>query len=219
MDTSGNGTHFWTAVLGLVAAIVTLLAAIGGTAGFFQGGDATPGGGSAGPDAVTAAATPAATPSPKMEAATGTPISTHAVWREGTLEIPVEGDNTGPVADFDAGELVRVEGPQEARDADLIVRDTGDEVVLEPGIRQPDGATFYARFVMVGDEAAGIDGCATGDSGKTTFTRLRLFAEIEVGSHVCLVTTQGRLAEFEIVAAKLNGKQRWLEVRYTTWAN
>lgn len=216
MDTSGNGTHFWTAVLGLVAAIVTLLAAIGGTAGFFQGGDATPGGASAGPDAATAAATPAVTPSPKTKSATQTPIPTDAVWREGTLEIPVGGDHAGQVADFDTGELIPGEGSQEARDADLTVRDDGDEIVLEPGISKRDG-TFYARFVMVNDEAAGREGCAAGDGGPAHSGLLRLFAEIEVGSHVCVVTTQGRVAEFEIVAAKLNGRQRWLEVRYTTW--
>lgn len=231
MDTKGNAANFWTAVLGLVAAVVTLLAAIGGTAGFFQGGDKTADGEGSGAGTKTAAATltstpsptrsptPSQTPSPKTQPATATPTPSPMVWLKGTLEIPVSSDNDGQMADFDAGELIRVEKSEEARDADLGVSVDGDELVLEPGAGKPDGAAFYARFVTIGDEAAGREGCADRESGPGVSSPLLFPTEVEVGSHVCMVTTEGRIAEFEILGAKLTGRQRWLEVRYTTWAD
>ena len=219
MDTHANRAHFWTGIVGLVAAIVTLLAAIGGSAGVFQGGGTAAGGQGPATGASAAAATPTPSPARTTASQSGTPAPSPAIWRQGTLEIPIHGDNQGQAADFDAGKLVLVETPEEAREADLGVREDGGDVLLEPGIVDSGDSRFYARFVAINDEAMGRDGCATGGGGSVSTSHLRLFTDVEVGSHVCLMTSRGRTAEFEIMAAKLNGKQRWIELQYSTWAN
>ncbi|HET9477601.1 MAG TPA: hypothetical protein VFP63_08950 [Dehalococcoidia bacterium] len=223
MDSNANPAHFWTAILGLVAAIVTLLATIGGTAGVFQGGGTTAGGqGSTPPsppaEAATATPTPTPTIVPTVKTATGTLTPTPAIWQKGTLELPVEGENADLAADLDTDKTVRAEDEDDRRNADLAARIDGDEIELDPGFSGPDGG-FYAWFVSVNEEPVGREGCAAGEGKRVPSSGLRLFNDVEVGSYVCLVTSQGRIAELEIVAAKLTGRQRWLEISYTTWAD
>ena len=223
-----NGPSFWTTVLGLVAALVTLLAAIGGLLGAFQGVGTSAGGDGAEP---TAADATAATTAPPVATATATPISTamaaptpippstDEVWREGTLQIPLSTGDTGQAADLDSGRLLRLGTSEPAGDADLAVKETSDDVVVQPGIPHTDGVTFEARFLLVGDTDPDRNRCATAATGSGASDHLLLLSDIDVGTHVCMVTTQGRLAEFEILDAKLNGQQRWVEIRYTTWGN
>lgn len=223
MDANANPTHFWTAILGLVAAIVTLLATIGGTAGVFQGGGTTAGGqGTAPPsppaDALTPTPTPVPTTTPTMKTVTGAPTPTPVIWQKGTLELPVEGESADQAADLDADKIVREEDEDGRLDADLAARVDGDEILLEPGLVSPDGG-FYAWFVTVNDEPAGRNGCAAGEGKRVSSNSLQLSKDVEIGSHICLVTTEDRIAEFEIIGAKLTGRQRWLEIRYTTWAD
>jgi hypothetical protein len=222
MDNSANPTHFWTAILGLVAAIVTLLATIGGTAGVFQGGGTTAGGQGSAPSPPAEALTPTPTPTPTTiptaKPVTATPTPTPAIWQKGSLELPIEGENADQAADLDTGKVVRQEDEDDRRDADLAARVDGDEIELDPGFSGPD-AGFYAWFVTINEEPAGRDGCAAGEGKRVPSSSLQLSKDVEIGSHVCLVTTEGRIAEFEIIGAKLTGRQRWLEIRYTTWAD
>ncbi|HET8943830.1 MAG TPA: hypothetical protein VFO59_03535, partial [Dehalococcoidia bacterium] len=216
MDANANPTHFWTAILGLVAAIVTLLATIGGTAGVFQGGGTTAGGqGTAPPSPPAEALTPTPTPIPTAKPATATSMPTPAIWQKGTLELPVEGENVDQAVDLDTDEIVRDEDEDGRLDADLAARVDGDEILLEPGLVSPDGG-FYAWFVTVNDEPAGRNGCAAEEGKRVSSNSLQLSRDVEIGSHICLVTTEDRIAEFEIIGAKLTGRQRWLEIRYTT---
>lgn len=218
MDSNANPTHFWTAILGLVAAIVTLLATIGGTAGVFQSGGTTAGGQGTAPSPPAEAPTLTPTPIPTAKPVTATPTPTPAIWQKGTLELPIEGENVDQAADLETGKMVRAEDEEDRRDADLAARVDGDDILLEPGLGNGDGG-FYAWFVSVNDEPAGRNGCAAGDGKRASSSRLQLSRDVEIGSHVCLVTTENRIAEFEIVGAKLTGRQRWLEIRYTTWAD
>lgn len=218
MDSDANPAHFWTAILGLVAAIVTLLATIGGTAGVFQGGGTTAGGQGSAPSPPAEAPTPTPTPIPTAKPVAATPTPTPAIWQKGTLELPVEGENADQAADLDTGKMVRAEDEEDRRDADLAARADGDEIELDPGFSGPD-AGFYAWFVTINEEPAGRDGCAAGEGKQVPSSVLQLSKDVEIGSHVCLVTTEGRSAEFEIIGAKLTGRQRWLEIRYTTWAD
>ena len=218
MDSNANPAHFWTAILGLVATIVTLLATIGGTAGVFQSGGTTAGGQGTAPSPPAEAVTPTPTPIPTVKTMTATPTPTPAIWQKGTLELPVEGENVDQAADLGTGEIVRDEDEEGRRDADLSARVDGDDILLEPGLGSSGGG-FYAWFVTVNDEPAGRDGCAAGEGKAVPSGGLQLSKDVEIGSHVCLVTTEERIAEFEIIGAKLTGRQRWLEVRYTTWAS
>jgi hypothetical protein len=225
MPANWNGTSFWTAFFGLVAALVTLVAAMVGILGTSEGGT------SAGRDAaepISPAATAAAT-TPPIATATATPIPTATptpipssideVWREGTLQIPLSTEDTGQAADLDGGRLLRLGTSELAVDADIAAKDTSDDVALEPGVPQTDGVTFEARFVLTSDTSFDRNQCAAAATGSGASDHLLRLSDIDVGTHVCMVTTQGRLAEFEILDTKLNGQQRWVEIRYTTWAN
>lgn len=141
------------------------------------------------------------------------------VWREGDLKIPVAVGNTGRVADLDSGQLLPLGTSLPVRDADLAVKQAVHGVVVEPGVPRGDGETFDARFTRVGDSPAGRDGCAAASVAPKVSPHLLLSSDIGVGSHVCLVTTQGRLAEFEILKVELDGQQRELEARYTVWVS
>lgn len=222
MESKANGAHFWTAVFGLVAAIFTLLAAIGGTAGFFQGEEPTPAPQTSVPAAATAAATPAATraptPSPLPQTTRATPTPTPVIIKTGTLDVPVNEGDINEAADIDSGKVIRIEKSEEARLADLIIMDDDDGLSLKSGVLGEEGG-YGARFITVSDEAAGRALCVKAAGLGGAVTSLQFPSDIEVGSHVCLVTTEEHVAEFEIVAAKLNGRQRYVEIRYTTWAD
>ena len=200
---------------------------MGGILGTFQGGTSAGGNGAAlaPPAATPATATPpiataTATPIPTVtEAPTPVPSFIYAVWREGTLQIPLSTEDTGQAADLDSGRLLRFGTSEPGGDADIAVKETSDDVLFEPGILHTDAVTFEARFVLVGDTDPDRNRCAAASTGSGASDRLLLLSDIDVGTHVCMVTTQGRLAAFEILDAKLNGQQRWVEIRYITWAN
>jgi len=140
------------------------------------------------------------------------------VWREGTLQIPLSTDDTGQAADLDGGRLLSLGTSELAGDADIAVKDTSNDVAFEPGAPNTDGFTFGARFVLIGDTFLDRNRCAAAATGSAGSDYLLRLSDIDVGTHVCMVTTQGRLAEFEILDTKLNGQHRWIEIRYTTWA-
>jgi hypothetical protein len=220
-----NGTSFWTAVFGLIAALLTLVATVGGLFATSQGG--TSAGGNSG--VPTAAAADSATATPVVSTATPTPIRVPTatptpvpspeleVWSEGTLQISLSSEDSREGADFDDGDVIRADASEATSDSDIFVTETEDGIVIEPGLRQNDEDDFGARFFLVGAGDKDINGCAASARPSMPDQQLLLFSEIDVGDHMCLMTTEDRPAEFELVDAKLTGRQRWLEIRYTTW--
>ncbi len=141
------------------------------------------------------------------------------VWREGDLTIPVSAGNSGRVADLDAGRLLPLGTSIPASDADIIVRQTPHSVVIEPGLSKGDGVTFDARFTAVSDGAIGRDACADAAISPQASNHLQLSSDIDVRSHVCMVTTNDRLAEFEIVRVDLSSTAREVEIAFVVWAS
>jgi hypothetical protein len=137
------------------------------------------------------------------------------VWRQGTLAVPVSAGDRGQVADLDAGRLLPLGTSIPAGDADLSVRQAVHGIVIEPGLSKGDGVTFSARFVRVGDAPAGRDGCAAAAISPAASNHLQLSSDLHAGSFVCLITTQGRVAEFEVV--KFDESRREVTIAFTVW--
>lgn len=223
MPASWTGTSFWTAVFGLIAATVTLVATVAGLLGTLQGG--TPAGGHAVQPAVsavssatatqaadTASASPAATP-----ALTRSPTPSVVVEREGTLEIPVSEDEGEGLADIDGGSLIRVGDSDETEGADLAVTLADGAIGFEPGTGRTE-RDLSARFILIGSKDEDIEQCATVSLAQVVPDRLEL-RDVDGGGYVCMTTTEGRRAGFEIADTKLNGRERWIEIRFIVWAS
>ncbi len=144
-----------------------------------------------------------------------TPVS--QVWKEGDLTLPVSISDRGQAADLDAGRLLQLGTSISASDADIIVRQAVHGVVVEPGLSKGDGVTFDARFTGVNDRSVGRDGCAAAAISPQTSNHLELTSDIDVGSHICMVTTHGRLAEFEIVSIDLSSATRDVQIAFVVW--
>ena len=104
-----------------------------------------------------------------------------------------------------------------ASDADLIARRFVHGVVLEPGLSKGDGVTFDARFTEVNDAAVNQEGCEAAAISPQASNHLQLSSDVDVRSHICMVTTQGRLAEFEIVRTDLSGTTWEVEIAFVVW--
>ncbi len=135
----------------------------------------------------------------------------------GTRTIPVSSGNSGQALDLDNGSLLVLGTSQPAGDADLVVRQAVHGVVLEPGLSHGDGLTFDARFVRVADKAGGHDVCADAAVNGKVGNILTVSSDVQVGSHVCMVTNKGRLAEFEITKTDFAGSPRSLQMNFVTW--
>ena len=146
-----------------------------------------------------------------------TTSSTAKVWKQGNLTIPVSSVNTGRVADLDSGRLLPLGTSIPVRDADIIVRQAVHGIVVEPGISKGDGVTFDARFIAVNDASVGREGCADAEASPRASNHLQLFSAINVGSHICMVTTKGRLAEFTVTSVELSRKPRQVRIKFVVW--
>lgn len=237
MANTSDSKSFWTTLPGIITAVAGLITAVGGliaglaAAGVIGGASPTPAPPPTDTPVPEITSTPTPTPTPVITptptptptpapASTPTPTPTPApeVWREGTLDVPISAGDTGRAADLDSGQLLPLGTSMPAGGDDLIFRQAVHGIVMEPGLSMGDGVTFDARFARVGDGPAGRDGCGAA-IGSRVSNHLQLFSAIDAGSHICMVTTQGRLSEFEILNIELSRSQRQIEIRYTTWAN
>jgi hypothetical protein len=222
MPASWNGTSFWTAVFGLIAATITLVATVAGLLGTLQGG--TPAGGHGVQPAASAVSSATATQA--ADTASASPVATPALTRspapsvevesEGTLEIPVSEDEGEGLADIDGGSLIRAGGSDEMGGADIAVTVADGAIGFEPGTSGTEKGVA-ARFLLIGNDGD-IDECATASRAQSIPDRLEL-PDLDGGGYVCMTTTEGRRAGFEIADSKLNGRERWIEIRFIVWAS
>ena len=158
---------------------------------------------------------------PPSAEATDTPTVTEpkpAIWQEGTLTLPVSGSDSGQAADLDAGNLLMLGTSVPVDDADILVRQSPHSIVIEPGLSRGDGITFEARFTEVNDASVGQAECTAATISSKASNHLQLFSDIDVGSHICMVTTQGRVAEFEIINTNFSGSSNEVEIAFIVWA-
>jgi hypothetical protein len=139
------------------------------------------------------------------------------VWKEGNLTLPVSSSDGGQAADLDTASLLPLGTSIPASNADIIVRQSPHSVVLEPGLSQGDGVTFGARFTDVNDAAVGREGCVAAAISPRASNHLQLSFDIDVGSHICMVTNQGRPAEFKINRVSLSGSTQEVELAFVVW--
>jgi hypothetical protein len=154
---------------------------------------------------------------PMIAAFFGFVTITPEVWREDRFVVPVSLGNGGKAADLDAGRLLAVGTSVSAAEVDLIVRQSVHGVVMEPGLPNNGTDTYNARFTRVSDNKVGRDECKDASVAAKVSNHLQLESEIRVGSHVCMVTTQGRLAEFEITNVDLSPTKRQVEIKTVVW--
>jgi hypothetical protein len=147
------------------------------------------------------------------------PIKPDQVLREDRVNLPVTGAAARHAADLDGGRIVPIGTSLSSSDADLVARQTPHGIVLEPGFPKDDTDTFEARFTGVSDAPVGRGGCAKSSIAPKVTNHLQLGPDIHQGSHVCMVTTQGRLAEFEISKVDLSSTKREVEIRTIVWKN
>lgn len=144
--------------------------------------------------------------------------STVKIWKEGKLLIPLNNTNSGEVADIDNGRLLRLGTTVSASGADISIRQSVHSIIIEPGLSKGDGITFDARFIAVNDSSIGKDGCAGSLVSSDVSNHLQLSSDVNVGSHICMVTSEGRLAEFSITNLNLEGSSRNVEIEYEVWS-
>lgn len=139
------------------------------------------------------------------------------IWKEGKLIIPVSTSNSGSVADLDNGKLLPLGTSISAAGADILIRQSIHSIVLEPGLSKGDGITFDARFLTVNDHSVGKDGCSASLVSPEASNHLQLSSDIDIGSHICMVTSEGRIAELNITKLNFTGNSRNAEIEYVVW--
>jgi hypothetical protein len=140
------------------------------------------------------------------------------VWKEDTLSIPVANGGNDQVADLDTGTLLQTGTSIPVDDADLMIRQAVHGIFFEPGVSQGDGVTYDARFIDVNDAAVGQEGCADAAVSSEISNHLQLSSDVDVGSYICMVTTQGRLAEFTVTSVDLSSSPLQVEIAFVVWA-
>jgi len=139
------------------------------------------------------------------------------VWKEGILTIPINSSFGKRAADLDAATILPLGTSVPSEGVDVLFRQSVHGIVMEPGESKGDGVTFDARFVAVNDSKVGMDGCITAAVSPKVSNHLQLSSAIDVGSHICVVTTEGRMAEISITNSNLNGSPRNVEIEYVVW--
>ncbi|MFT5821511.1 MAG: hypothetical protein ACI8ZM_002764 [Crocinitomix sp.] len=139
------------------------------------------------------------------------------IWKEGTLKIPVSRHNGGRVADLDSGMLLFLGTSVSAIGADIVVRQSIHSIVMEPGLSKGDGVSFDARFISVNDEKIGREGCVKALMLPEISNHLQFSKEIGIGSYIGMITTDGRLAEFNIVNTNWSADPAEIEISFMVW--
>jgi hypothetical protein len=139
------------------------------------------------------------------------------IWKQGKLSIPFNNFGSGEVADLDNGKLLMLGTSISATGSDISIRQSVHSIVLEPGLSRGDGTTFDARFIAVSDSPLGREECSASLVSPTASNHLQLSSDIDVGSNICMVTSDGRLAEFSISKLNLTDNPRSVEIEYVVW--
>lgn len=137
------------------------------------------------------------------------------IWRQGTLSISAAIGGQGSAADLDRGGLLPIGTSISALDADVLVGSSPHGIVIQPGLPKSDGVSFDGRFVRVQDAPAGPADCAEAAISPSVSGILVLESNLHVGQYVCMVTTQGRLAVFEVV--RFDNVRKEMTINYTVW--
>lgn len=138
--------------------------------------------------------------------------------REHRLILPIPAGDPRHAADLDGARMVPLSTSATTSDADLIARQTIHGIVMEPGVSKNGTNTFEARFTRISDNKVGREGCKDASVAPHVSNHLQLESDRRAGSHVCMVTTQGRLAELEIMKVDLSPTRREVEIKTVVWA-
>ena len=139
------------------------------------------------------------------------------IWKTGKLTIPFNNSHSGKVANLDNGRLLLLGTSLSAAGADISFRQFVHGIVLEPGLSKGDGITFDARFLAVNDHSVGKKGCSASLVSPKTLNHLQLSSDVDVGSHICMVTSEGRMAEFSITKLNFKESPGNVDIEYVVW--
>lgn len=192
MNTDGNAAKW---LMGIVASVIAGVIVVWLTGGSTSNSESASVQRTQGPTITpTWTLTPTITP-------TVTATSDPTIWREGNLILPIDGSYG---ADLDNAQRI-IMGTSISGDADVVIQYSPGGSVIGP--------TSNSSFTAVNDSQAGRTGCSAVAGSPITNRIFSLGNNATMGMHFCMVTSQNRIAEFELIRS--NSSE--VEISFTVW--